>query len=100
MKKENTQKNNKIFIPLDDYEKDLQQALEKKALRSISNEKKEIQRYTKIAQNTVAKRKNINLRLSERDLLKLKSIAIKEGIPYQTLLSSVLHKFATGRLTA
>jgi len=63
MKKETKQKNIKFFAPLDDYEKDLQQALEKKVSKSIPNEKKEIQRYAKIAQNTVAKKKKCKFTL-------------------------------------
>ena len=47
------------------------------------------------AKSTLNKTKNINIRLSERDLYKLKSKAVKEGIPYQTLASSILHKSAT-----
>jgi len=47
------------------------------------------------AKNTVKKNKNINLRISERDLLKLKAKAIEEGIPYQTLAASILHKYAS-----
>lgn len=44
------------------------------------------------AKNTLNKTKNINIRLSERDLYRLKAKAIEEGIPYQTLASSILHK--------
>jgi predicted DNA binding CopG/RHH family protein len=44
------------------------------------------------AKNTLNKTKNINIRLSERDLYRLRAKAIEEGIPYQTLASSILHK--------
>ena len=46
----------------------------------------------KYAQNTLDKKRNINIRLSERDLHRLKVKAIEEGIPYQTLATSILHK--------
>lgn len=46
------------------------------------------------ARNTLGKTKNINIRLSEKILAKLRAKAAKEGIPYQTLASSILHKFA------
>jgi predicted DNA binding CopG/RHH family protein len=46
------------------------------------------------AKNTLGKTRNINLRLSERDLYRLKAKAIEEGIPYQTLATSILHKAA------
>lgn len=45
------------------------------------------------AKNTMNKTKNINIRLSEKDLHKVKAKAAEEGLPYQTLLSSVIHKF-------
>lgn len=51
--------------------------------------KKELQQ---IARSTLNKTRNINIRLSERDLYRLKAKAIEEGIPYQTLASSILHK--------
>lgn len=47
------------------------------------------------AKATLNKTRNINIRLSERDLYKLKAKAIEEGMPYQTLASSILHKAAT-----
>lgn len=47
-----------------------------------------------VARNTLKKNKNINLRISERDLSKLRVKAIEEGIPYQTLAASILHKYA------
>lgn len=54
--------------------------------------KKELQA---IAKNTLNKTRNINIRISERDLHRLKSKSIEEGIPYQTLASSILHKAVT-----
>ncbi len=45
-----------------------------------------------IAKNSLNKTRNINIRLSERDLYRLKAKAVEEGIPYQTLASSILHK--------
>ena len=44
------------------------------------------------------KKKVITLRLNDNDLEQIKSIAISEGIPYQTLISSVLHKYINHRL--
>ena len=46
------------------------------------------------ARNTLNKTKNINLRLTERDLHRLKVKAMEEGLPYQTLAASILHKYA------
>ncbi len=47
-----------------------------------------------IAKNTFSKTQTINIRISERDLLRIKAKAVREGIPYQTLISSTLHKEA------
>lgn len=57
-----------------------------------------ISELEQVASNTLKKNKRINIRLSERDLNGLKTIAAIEGIPYQTLVSSVLHKYLSGRL--
>jgi predicted DNA binding CopG/RHH family protein len=55
--------------------------------------KKNKKLYEKIARNTLNKVKNVNLRLSERVIAKLKAKAAQEGVPYQTLASSILHKY-------
>ncbi len=72
---------------------EIESALDKGKLKSIltPQRKKELQQYAK---NTLNKTRNINIRLSERDLHKLKVKAAEEGIPYQTLASSILHKVA------
>jgi predicted DNA binding CopG/RHH family protein len=58
---------------------------------------KEKARFRKIAANTL-QRKSINIRVFESDIEKIKSIASNEGIPYQTLITSILHKVATGKI--
>jgi predicted DNA binding CopG/RHH family protein len=55
----------------------------------------ELQRYAKAA---IAKDKRITMRLSSMDLESIQARAVEEGIPYQTLISSVIHKYVTGRL--
>jgi predicted DNA binding CopG/RHH family protein len=60
-------------------------------------EKKELRRIQRIL-NHVRKARNINIRISETVLAELKRRSLEEGIPYQTLISSVLHKFVTNRL--
>lgn len=59
--------------------------------------KKNIVQYSKLAKATSAKNKTISIRISEKDLTKLKEVAIKEGLPYQTLISSSLHKLVNAR---
>ena len=50
------------------------------------------------ADYTLKKNKRVNIRMSERDMMEIKKIANEEGLPYQTLISSVLHKYINGRL--
>ena len=71
---------------------------ERGELESVRNFREEKQRLESAARNTLRKDKRINIRLSSQDLEKLQKRALKEGIPYQTLISSTLHKFVTGRL--
>ena len=58
---------------------------------------KEKAKLEKAAENTM-KRKSINIRLFEQDINKIKAMALSEGIPYQTYITSMLHKIATGRI--
>jgi predicted DNA binding CopG/RHH family protein len=60
-----------------------------KRVANFEQRKKELQEY---ARNTLNKTRNINIRLSERDIYRLKAKAMEEGLPYQTLVSSILHK--------
>lgn len=57
-----------------------------------------VERYSEFAKAALAKDKRVNIRISSRDLEDLQARAACEGMPYQTLMSSVLHKFVTGRL--
>jgi predicted DNA binding CopG/RHH family protein len=73
--------------------------LEKNYKPSSSNKlEKTKQDFEKIAGNTL-KRKSINIRVFESDIDKIKAIAMHEGVPYQTFITSVLHKIATGQLS-
>ncbi len=60
--------------------------------------KSTVKRYLKAARETMKKARRVNIRLSEADLDRIRAIAIEEGLPYQTLISSVLHKYVTGTL--
>lgn len=62
---------------------------------NFSRRKKELMEY---ARNTLRKDKRLNIRISERDLVELQRKAVKEGLPYQTYVSSILHKFVNGVL--
>lgn len=54
--------------------------------------------YREAARQTLLKDQRINIRLTRGDLFRIKAIAVEEGMPYQTLIASVLHKYVTGRL--
>jgi len=83
---------------LDSEEKEILEAFEKGTLKQSKNVVQEIEQHKAIAEATFKKDARINIRLSARDLRSLQSRALKEGMPYQTLVSSVLHKFVDGQL--
>ena len=80
------------YYELDNYEKEVLEAYEKGKLKSVPNKKQELVRYRSYAKATLDKAKNINIRISERDLWKVKALALKKGFPYQTLISSIIHQ--------
>ena len=61
--------------------------------------KAELQRLRAAARATAIKDKRVNIRLSSVDLLDIQAKALEEGMPYQTLIASVLHKYVTGKLS-
>ena len=83
---------------LDKEEKEILKAFETGKLKKSKNIKKQIAQHKVIAEATFKKDARINIRLSSRDLRSLQARALKEGIPYQTLVSSVLHKYVEGQL--
>jgi predicted DNA binding CopG/RHH family protein len=64
-------------------------------VRDLSKRKRELIRY---ARNTLRKDKRLNIRISERDLNELQKKAVSEGLPYQTFVSSIIHKYVNGKL--
>ena len=72
--------------------------IENKNPKSINNVEKKIQKIQKSVTDKYNKRKAINIKVLESDLEKLKSKALQEGMPYQTLLNSVIHKYVNERL--
>ena len=61
--------------------------------------KAELQRLRDAARATAVKDKRVNIRLSSADLMDIQARALAEGMPYQTLIASVLHKYVSGQLT-
>lgn len=82
------------YYELDKEEKEILEAFEKSEFKPLSNSKELKKYYQQIARNTSNKSKNINIRLSLGTLYRLKSKAAEEGLPYQTLAASILHKYA------
>jgi predicted DNA binding CopG/RHH family protein len=82
---------------LDEEEKDMEEALNRGEWRSVRNVKEEIGKHRQYAKNTLRKDKRVNIRISSADLEALQTKAVEEGLPYQTFIASVLHKFTTGR---
>lgn len=81
-------------------EKEILEALQKDKLKRSKNAEKEIEAAKEAALSYMKKDARINIRLSGPDLKLIKRKAAEEGIPYQTLIASVLHKFVTGRLSS
>ncbi|HEC30442.1 MAG TPA: antitoxin [Candidatus Yonathbacteria bacterium] len=78
-------------------EREILESYENDEWVSVSSES-EIAKYKTAAKNTFKKDKRVNIRISKMDLDLLQEKALIEGLPYQTLMSSVLHKYVTGRL--
>lgn len=83
---------------LDPYELEVLQAYESAKLKPSAG-KVELQRLRAAARATAIKDKRVNIRLSSVDLLDIQARALEEGMPYQTLIASVLHKYVTGKLS-
>lgn len=80
-------------------EREILERFERNELRSAVGAEQEIEAARQAARNTFNKTKRVNLRVTERDFNLAHSRAREEGIPYQTLLSSVIHKYLSGRLS-
>ena len=79
-------------------EKAILDSVENGEWKRIPNFKKEAARYKEAARATLRKDKRVNIRMTERDLIHFQKTAVYEGLPYQTLISSILHKYINGRL--
>ena len=85
-------------MKLDRAEKDILDSVEKGEWRSVRGLKEEQKRYSSYAAATFRKDKRVNIRISGKDLEALQKRALQEGLPYQTLIASLIHKFVSGRL--
>ena len=85
-------------VYLDDDEKQLAELLENEEWVSDLT-KKEKQKYESVARYSLNKQMRINIRMTERDLKKIRAKAIEEGIPYQSLISMLIHKYNEGKMS-
>lgn len=85
-------------IQLDNEEKVLLSSFENDEWKSVKNLKKEKLSARKTATKTLHKDVRINIRLASSDISAIKQMAAYEGLPYQTLIASVLHKYARDHL--
>lgn len=79
-------------------EQDLLESYERDEWETVENFRREAQRYQEYARAAFRKDARVNIRISSKDLEALQKRAVEEGIPYQTLIASVLHKYISGRL--
>jgi predicted DNA binding CopG/RHH family protein len=92
--------NKKAFKPLDQEEKELMESIDRDEWQSVKNVDQEKKEAIQAARNTLKKDKRINLRLTQKDYHQIQIKAIEEGIPYQTLISSIVHKYLNGSLSS
>jgi predicted DNA binding CopG/RHH family protein len=85
-------------MQLDVDEKEILRSVEDGEWRSVETTKRDRTRYGHYAEATFRKDRRVNIRLSGKDLEAIQKRALAEGLPYQTLISSLFHKYAAGRL--
>jgi len=85
---------------LNKEERNILESFENDEWQSVSDLDKRKSTLKRYAKNTLLKNKRVNIRISERDMTELKKRAVEEGLPYQTLISSILHKYINGSLVS
>jgi len=83
---------------IDREEREILAAIESGQWKIVRPKKLELRHYAEIAKNTLRKDQRMNIRISRMDLQGIKARAAEEGIPYQTLVASVIHKYVSGGL--
>jgi predicted DNA binding CopG/RHH family protein len=82
---------------LDKEEREILQAFEQGELKSIPEKETELKKHREYAAATFQQNRRISIRLSTRDLTALQKRALSEGVPYQILIASILHKYVDGQ---
>ena len=86
-------------LVLDKYEQELEDAFGRGEFVSVGNIQERRKELAQAARNTNTERKRINIRMRKQDLEEIKQKARKHGLPYQTLISTILHQYAKGKIT-
>lgn len=86
------------YLNLDNEEKELLEEFEREEWQSSKEFKKDKRRVEQLARQTLNKTKNINIRVSLHDLEKIKAKAVENGLPYQTLISTIIHYYVRDKI--
>jgi predicted DNA binding CopG/RHH family protein len=85
-------------MSLDIEDKEYRESLENGEWKPAKNQKSLLLELQETAANTMAKDQRMNIRIGKRDLEGIKAKALEEGMPYQTLVASIIHKYVNGKL--
>ncbi|MBE3065150.1 MAG: antitoxin [Acidobacteria bacterium] len=92
-------RSDKVVLAVDEEERDLIQSIEKDEWTEVPDVERFKAQARRYAEATIRKNRRMNIRISERDLRNLKKRALEDGIPYQTMVSMILHKYLSGRFS-
>jgi len=85
-------------IKLDKEENKILESFERGEWKQVKDLKAEIKKHQEYARKTLKKDKRVNIRISSKDLEEIQALSAENGIPYQTLMSSILHRYVNGGL--
>ncbi len=85
-------------IKLDKEEKNILNSFERGEWKQVNDFKAEVKKHQEYARNTLKKDKRVNIRISSKVLEEIQALAVENGIPYQTLMTSILHRYVHGSL--
>jgi len=83
---------------IDNEDKEYIDSMENGEWKPAKNQKALLLELKETAVNTMAKDQRMNIRIGKRDLEGIKAKALEEGMPYQTLVASIIHKYVNGKL--
>ncbi|MBI2411508.1 MAG: hypothetical protein HYV32_06480 [Candidatus Kerfeldbacteria bacterium] len=86
------------YYELNKNEEQTLKEYEKGQFKAVKNSQSARKEYTLLAKQSFEKTRNVNIRITQGDLLKVKSLAAQKGIPYQTLITSLIHQYSTGKM--